>query len=57
MFSSIKIPTYKYYKTNQTLSFIYYRLYASRFVFSQCILPPQKEFLIIEMKLRHCITL
>ena len=36
MFSSVKISTYKYYKTNKTVSFIYYRLHAHR------ISPPQK---------------
>ena len=43
--------TYKYHKTNKTLSFMYHCLHAHH------ISPPQKEFLIIEMKLRHCITL
>ena len=51
IFSSAKISTYRYYKTNKTLSFIYHCLQAHR------ISPPQKEFLIIEMQLRHCITL
>ena len=51
IFSSVKISTYKYYKTNKTLCFIYHCLRAHR------ISPPQKKFLIIEMKLRHCITL
>ena len=51
IFSSVKISTYRYYKTNKTLSFIYHCLRAHR------ISPPQKEFLIIDMKLRHCITL
>ena len=51
IFSSVKISTYRYYKTNKTLSFVYHCLHAHR------ISPPQKEFLIIEMKLRYCITL
>ena len=51
IFSSVKISTYRYYKTNKTLSFIYHCLHA------HCISPLQKEFLIIEIKLRHCITL
>ena len=42
--SSVKILTYKYCKTNKTLSFLSHWLYAHRFVFSQCISPPQKEF-------------
>ena len=44
MFSSVKISTYKYCKTNKTLSFIYQRLYAHRFGFWVCISTPQKEF-------------
>ena len=51
MISSVKILTYRYYKNNRALSFIYHRLHA------HCILPPQKKILIIELKLRHCITL
>ena len=51
IFKSVKISTYRYYKTNKTLSFIYHCLYAHR------ISPRKKSFLIIEMKLRHCITL
>ena len=38
IFSSVKISTYRYYKTNKTLSFIYHCLHAHR------ISPPQKEF-------------
>ena len=38
IFSSVKISTYRYYKTNKTLSFIYHCLRAHR------ISPPQKEF-------------
>ena len=39
--------TYKYCKTNKTLSFIYHQLYAHSFVFlAMYILPPQKEFFI-----------
>ena len=49
--SRVKVSTYRYYKTNKILSFIYHCLHAHR------ISPPQKEFLIIEMKLRRCITL
>ena len=37
IFSSVKISTYRYYKTNKTLCFIYHCLHAHR------ILPPQKE--------------
>ena len=51
IFSSVKILTYRYYKTNKTLFFINHCLHAHR------ISPPQKEFLFIEMKLRHCSTL
>ena len=51
MFSSVKISTYRYHNTNKTLSFIYHRLHAHR------ISPPQNEFLIIEIKPRHCIAL
>ena len=43
VFSSVKISTYRYYKTNKTLSFVYHYLHA------HCISPPQKEFSIIEM--------
>ena len=38
MFGSVKISTYKYYKTYKTLSFMYHRLHEHR------ISPPQKEF-------------
>ena len=38
IFSSVKISTYKYYKTNKTLSFIYHCLHAHR------ISLPQKQF-------------
>ena len=38
IFSSVKISTYRYYKTNKTLSFTYHCLHAHR------ISPPQKEF-------------
>ena len=44
--SNVKISTYKYCKTKKTLSFKYNCLYAHRFVFSQCISPPKKEFFI-----------
>ena len=37
IFSSVKISTYKYYKTNKTLFFIYHCLHAHR------ISTPQKE--------------
>ena len=38
IFSSVKVSTYKYYKTNKTLYFIYHCLHPHR------ISPPQKEF-------------
>ena len=38
IFSSVKISTYKYHKTNKTLTFIYHYLHAHR------ISPPLKEF-------------
>ena len=57
IFSSVKISTYKYYKTNKTLSFIIHRLYSHRFVFCYVFHRHKKKFLVIEMKLRkHCIT-
>ena len=37
IFSSVKISTYRYYKTNKTLSFIYHCLHA------HLISPPQKK--------------
>ena len=51
MFSSVKISTYRYYKTNKTLFFIYHYLHAHRI--HRC----KKSFLIIEKKLSHWITL
>ena len=61
MFSSVKLSTYRYHKTNKTLSFIlpiYHRLYANHFaLFSNVFHRHKKNFLITEIKLRHYITL
>ena len=53
IFSSVKISTYRYYKTNKTLSFVQYITVYIHIGFYR----RKNNFLIIEMKLRHCITL
>ena len=53
IFSSVKISTYTYYKTNKTLSFTVYITVYMHILFHR----RKKSFLIIEMKLGHCITL
>ena len=60
IFSSVKISTYKYCKTNKTLSFVYNRLYAHCVLFFRNVFDRHKKsFLItvIELKPCHCITL
>ena len=47
IFSSVKISTYRSYITNK-ICLLYISVYMHR---------RKKSFLIIEMKLRHCITL
>ena len=50
--SSVKILTYKYCKTNKTLSFIDHQLYAHSFCFLQYIFySHKKSFLFIEITL------
>ena len=51
--SSVKILTYKYCKSNKTLSFIYHRLYAHRFVFCNVLYRHKKSFLFIEITLLY----